>query len=143
MAKNKLKRIKSPQDIQSNIGRLRIGPEFDDHSENRPPEFSLRYLQDSYCVDSCQRDEKAALSDRLFRLSKLTWSQIKQQHRHALGFEKIHRTAIKPAIPPHITEDVNLIAFRFSGMKPMVGYRRDSTFFIVWLDRDFTVYRHG
>ncbi|MDE1491932.1 hypothetical protein [Xenorhabdus bovienii] len=143
MAKNKLKRIKSPQDIQSNIGRLRIGPEFNDDSENRPPEFSLRYLQNNYCVDSCQRDEKAALSDSLFRLSQLTWSQIKQQHRHALGFEKIHRTAIKPAIPPHITEDVNLIAFRFSGMKPMVGYRRDSTFFIVWLDRDFTVYRHG
>ncbi|MEQ1963508.1 hypothetical protein ABLB69_10095 [Xenorhabdus khoisanae] len=143
MAQKKPKRIKAPQEVQEKSVRLKLGPEFNDNSENRPPEFSLRYLQDNYCVSSCERDDKAALSDKLFRLSKLTWGQIKQQHRHALGFDKIHRTAIKPSIPAHITEDVNLIAFRFSGMKPMVGYRRDSTFFIVWLDRNYTLYNHG
>ncbi|MBC8947342.1 hypothetical protein [Xenorhabdus indica] len=143
MAKKNSKRIKAPQKVQAESGRLRLGPEFHDDSEKRPPEFSLRYLQDNYCVSRCERDDKAALSDKLFRLSQLTWGQIKQQNRHTLGFEKIARNAIQAGIPEHVTEDVDFIAFRFSGRKPMVGYRRDSTFFIVWLDRNYTLYNHG
>ncbi|EML0361258.1 hypothetical protein RI835_000583 [Providencia rettgeri] len=62
--------------------------------------------------------------------------------RHGLGFEKIKSSSIKASIPKHITDDVDLIAFRFFGMSPMVGYRNESTFFIVWLDRSFTLYDH-
>ena len=45
---------------------------------------------------------------------------------------------------PHLTEDVQrLIAFRFAGNAPMVGYRVQAIFYILWLDRDFTLYDHG
>ncbi|KYQ97917.1 hypothetical protein AWY96_05135 [Serratia plymuthica] len=110
--------------------------------DQNPPEFSLRYLQKGYCIDCCERDEKAALADKMFRLSQLSWSQIRQQDRHKLGYEKIARDAFNTAIPAHVTEDVDLIAFRFCGMAPMVGYKRDATFFILWLDRNYSVYDH-
>ncbi|MBF0035774.1 hypothetical protein HAX39_24755 [Citrobacter freundii] len=120
----------SPEDEAKNIDR-------------NPPEFSFRYLQKGFCVDCCEQKEKAALADKLFRLSQLTWAQIRQQDRHKLGYEKIARNVIKSAIPTHVTEDVELIAFRFCGMAPMVGYKRNATFYVLWLDRVFTLYNHS
>lgn len=111
--------------------------------DRSPPEFSFRYLQKGFCVDCCEQKEKAALTDKLFRLSQLSWADIRQQHRHKLGYEKISRNSIKAAIPAHVTEDVELIAFRFCSKAPMVGYKRDATFYVLWLDRAFTLYNHS
>jgi hypothetical protein len=83
-------------------------------STERPPYFSLRYLQASHCLASYEKHEKAAFANTLHELSKMTWAQINSAHRHGSGYEKIIRSSIKAAIPSHITEDVNLIAFRFS-----------------------------
>lgn len=47
---------------------------------------------------------------------------------------------IKEAKPACITPDVTLIAFRFWGKAPMVGFRDGRTFHIVWLDVDFSLY---
>jgi len=47
-------------------------------------------------------------------------------------------------IPAHVTEDVQrFIAFRFSGRAPMVGYRVQAIFYLLWLDRNFTLYDPG
>jgi hypothetical protein len=111
--------------------------------EKEPPLFSLRYINKDYSISKCTKDEKSALVDTLHQLSQLTWSQIKASPRHDLGYEKIDRSAIKSSIPSHIKDDVNLIAFRFCGMAPMVGYRDGAIFYIIWLDRDFTLYPHS
>ncbi|HLP89845.1 MAG TPA: hypothetical protein VK184_14810 [Nostocaceae cyanobacterium] len=111
--------------------------------EQQPPVFSLCYLDGEYCITKCEKDDQAAFALKIHRLSKLTWSQIKSQHRHKLGYEKIARDAIKAPIPKFITEDVTFIAFRFSGMKPMVGYRDSAIFYVIWLDRNFTLYDHS
>ncbi|WP_429497462.1 hypothetical protein ACQUFY_12895 [Robbsia andropogonis] len=136
-----MSRLKAP--VTNSGSRVTAPPEFSDLPEQRPPEFSFRYVQTRHCISLCERDEKAALVDKLHTLSSLTWAQIKQQNRHKLGFEKLSRNTIRAPIPGHVTPEVDLIAFRFSGMKPMVGYRREATFFILWLDRDFTLYDHG
>lgn len=140
MSKSKGKIKQRDRDNSDKIG---LSPE--DNAklvDSSPPVFSLRYLQRGYCVDCCERDEKAALIDKIFRLSNMSWAQIRQAPRHGLGYEKIARTSINTAIPAHITPDVDLIAFRFCGIAPMVGYKLGGTFYIVWLDRSFTVYDH-
>ncbi|MBD2384885.1 hypothetical protein [Cylindrospermum sp. FACHB-282] len=111
--------------------------------EQQPPIFSLRYLDNEYCITKCTKDEQAAFALKIHKLSQLTWCQIQSQDRHGLGYEKIARVAIKAPIPKFITEDVNIIAFRFSGKSPMVGYRDKAVFYVIWLDRDFTLYDHG
>ena len=110
--------------------------------EQEPPMFSLRYLNRDYSLSQCTKDEKAAFADTIAQLSQLTWSQIQSQPRHGLGYEKISRNAIRSSIPTHVTDDVNLIAFRFCGKAPMVGYRDRAVFYVIWLDRDFTLYPH-
>ncbi|HHH3217552.1 TPA: hypothetical protein ACPY7G_003640 [Morganella morganii] len=143
MAKGKKdrKRIIIPDE---NVGKIKLGPESSGNSDLKHPKFSFCYLQRSHCISNCQKDEKVGFADKLCRISQLSWRQIKAENRHGLGFEKISRRAIKAGIPSHITEDVDhFLAFRFDGMKPMVGYRLGSTFFVVWVDRDFTLYDHG
>ena len=110
--------------------------------EQQPPIFSLRTMSKDFSLDDCTKDEKAAFAATLYKLSKMTWSQIKGSGRHASGYERIQRNAIKPAIPVHITEDVNLIAFRFCAKAPMVGYRDGVIFYVIWLDRAFKLYNH-
>ena len=76
-------------------------------------------------------------------LSRMTWQEIYQAPRHGLGAEKIAQSAIRPALPSLLTEDIGLIALRFSGRKPMVGFRDTNVFRLLWLDHDFSVYDHG
>lgn len=108
------------------------------------PLFSLERLQSgTYCLSNLEKDDKAAFADSIFKRKNVTWNQIQQMDRHALGYEKISVSSIKTAVPKFITEDQeNLIAFRFSGLKPMVGYRSKNIFFVLWFDHDFTVYDH-
>lgn len=95
-----------------------------------------------YSVDDLQKNDRAELAVQLFKLSQVTWGDLKKVGRHALGFEKIARDAIRAPIPAAITPDVTLIAFRFSGLKSMVGFRSERIFHIVWIDHDRTVYKH-
>lgn len=86
--------------------------------------------------------KEAALTDTLCLLSQMTWAEINRADRHGRGYERIDRSQIKPAIPAHVTDDVNIIAFRFCGKAPMIGYRDGAVFYILWLNRTFTVYTH-
>jgi hypothetical protein len=106
------------------------------------PTFCLRFLDPSYCISVCDDDDKICFVDKIRRMSQMTWNDLIQADRHGMGQEKIPRYKIRRPIPPHITDDVTLLGFRFSGKKAMVGYRTEGTFHIVWFDRDFTLYEH-
>ena len=141
MAKRKIGKF----DISKRVERGRnISPPVttEESPEQQPPTFSLRYMSKEFCLSECTKDEKAAFADTLYKLSQLTWSQINSSDRHGSGYERIAQNSIKAAISAHITEDVNLIAFRFCGMAPMVGYRDGAIFYVIWLDRSFKLYKH-
>jgi len=97
----------------------------------------------NYCIPSCDQEQKAAFADSIYNLTQLTWAQIRQQPRHGLGSEKILRHEVKRPIPAHITEDITPLAFRFWGRAPMVGYRMEKVFYVVWLDKNFDLYDHN
>lgn len=109
------------------------------NNNNKHPIFSLEKLEGDYCLSKCNKDEKAAFADKLHELSKLTWQSLCEAHRHGLGFEKINDYKLPNGVSP----DVKIVAFRFSGLKAMVGYRIEQTFYIIALDRNFTAYKHS
>lgn len=124
--------------------RLKIHDSITPNVDKEPPSFSLRYLRKDFCLNNCNRDEKAQFADALYKRSQLTWEQLRQTGRQELGYEKIAHESIKASIPSHITPDMNIIAFRCIGNAPMVGYRDiNGTFHIVWIDRTFTLYDHS
>lgn len=123
-------------------GKLRLPQSASPSPETAYPTFSLRYLDPDYCLSLCDQEEKAAFAEKIRILSKKSWTEIDSSGRHGVGYEKIARTSIRRPIPSHVGEDVRIIAFRFCGLKPMLGYRSGATFFIIWFDRSFTLYRH-
>jgi len=135
----KQKRIKS---VAKNSGRIKV--EDEPNYEDMPPIFSLERVQNcKYCFSKLKLEDQAAFATAMFRRRETTWKSIKQTHRHGIGFEKIPKNVIKAGIPPFITHEMNdFIAFRFSGKKPMVGYRQKNIFYVLWFDLDFTLYKH-
>ena len=118
-------------------------PPVEESPEQRPPIFCLRYMRKGYCLEDCSEEERAAFASTLYRLSQLTWAEIKTSPRHGMGTEKIDKSSIKGDSTNHLSEDVTLLAIRFSGLKPMVGYRDGAIFHIIWLDYNFTLYKHS
>jgi|SRR6185312_195450 len=137
-------KIKKPPATRG--GKIGLSPE----GENTPvdygrktPVFCLHYVVPDYCITLCDAADKLAFVKRIRQFSGMTWNEIVQADRHGLGREQIPQKAIRKQIPSHITKDVSLIALRFSGLKPMVGYQRNDVFHVIWFDRDFDLYDHG
>lgn len=105
--------------------------------------FCLKDIRKKCCFSLCDKQQKAAFSDKLHQLSQMPWVEIRRSSRKALGSETIDQRAIKDTIPDDITEEVKLIAFRFWDKARMVGFRQGQTFHIVWLDIKFKLYDHG
>lgn len=100
-------------------------------------------LNTGYCLTRCTEPERAAFASRIREMSQLTWIQIKGSQRHGQGCEEIPQNQIKGSkIPKGVEEDATLLAFRCVGLAPMVGFREGQTFHIIWIDRDFTLYKH-
>jgi len=113
---------------------------FDDYC----PHFSLEHVADAYCITRCAKEDRAAFAVQLRKLSQLTWKELRRTPHEGFGCEVIDRNQIRAGIPSNVTEDVDkFLAFRFSGKKPMVGYRDERVFHILWFDRDFSLYDHG
>ncbi len=76
-------------------------------------------------------------------LSQFSWDEIKLSGRHGIGSEKINRKSIRPSIPREITPDVdNFLALRYSGKKAFIGFRNHYIFHVIYIDSDFSVYKH-
>jgi hypothetical protein len=114
-------------------------------NDRLPPLFSFEFMRsgNGYSIDCCDDEHRSALASKLFKLSQMTWLNIRNAPRHGLGTEKIARNAIRATIPPSVTEDVDFLAIRYNGMAPMVGYRDGRTFHILFLDHTMDVYPHG
>ena len=113
-----------------------------DHSNmDRHPKFSLKYLVKQFSIDKCESEEKAAFADKLHRMSQQVWSEIFKGARHGSGFEKLGKGKNFNWIQD-IFNDKNIIAFRFSSLKAMIGFLDNEVLYILGLDRNFTAYKH-
>lgn len=141
---SKKQKIKSP--LPTNRGQ-KVGVSVGDTIEIKNfdyPIFCFRHLQANYNVDSCSDEDKIAFAQRLSKLSSMSWNDLKLAPRHGFGSEKIDKTSIKAPWPPFLTEDVNfLLAFRFSGMKPILGHRHHFVFHLIFIDHNYSVYDHS
>ena len=133
-----IKKSKKPKKNVSKIDNT-------NESESLPPRFSFRYLsKDSkYGYESLEKDHKVDLINKIVRLSQYTWAELRHLDRHKLGSEKIDKTSLNINLPEVVTEDTNILAFRFSGMITMLGFRSTwGTFYVIGFDSKFTAYKH-
>jgi hypothetical protein len=95
-------------------------PESSESTDHKKPTFNLEHLRKSHCISSCSEEVKTAFVDKLYELTQQNWLQLKLASRKGMGYEKISSHSMKQAIPSHISEDTNIISFKFYGKAPMV-----------------------
>jgi len=109
------------------------------------PIFCFRHLHKDFHLNKCTDFEKQCFLEKIISMSQLTWQVLQCSDRHGIGCEKISIDSLKCELPHSIksTEDVkSLLAFRFDNMKPFVGFRNRFIFHILFIDRNFTLYKH-
>ena len=113
-------------------------------SNDSRPIFNLEHLGGEYCLSRCTPEQRVAFVDRMLALSRMTWGAIQQQPRHGLGSEIIQRNQLsRTNYPPDLSDDVPILAFRFMGMAPFLGYRTDRMFTVLIVDPKMTAYKHN
>lgn len=139
MTKNKKIKRPSPKSGKRVKSHDAPGENFD----ARPPCFSFRYIQNQYSIDDCDWDAKIHILEALNKRKDIAWQRLKTTDRHGLGLETISQDAIKAPMPTCVTPDTTLLAFRCIGKAPMVGFREDDRFYVLWIDPTFSLYDHA
>lgn len=110
------------------------------------PYFSFRYIDTgSYCIKKCSIEQFRSISDKLRILSGLDWGTIDTSPRETNGYEMLPVSELKSASPPPpFSNETQVVVFRFGGKKGrIVGIKRDSMFYVLFIDHNFTLYDHG
>lgn len=116
------------------------------------PVFDFRYLHKDYSLnvnkDKLPDIDRASLVNQLYLLSKFSWDDIMLAPRHGIGSEKIAIKSIIPSMPYNVPDDILyyndfFLALRYNGKKSIVGVRKGSIFYILYIDYNFTVYPHS
>jgi len=110
-------------------------------SYDEPPAFSFKYIRKSHCLDCCTLEEKKDLAEALHKRKDTSWNDLLFAPKNGLGYEKING-GWKVSLPEEHKEK-QMLAFRFSGNKPIVGFKEREIFYILWIDRAFNVYKHS
>lgn len=141
MAKSNKHRLQAPS-VSS--GKRIKPPDVDVPLKDPCIVFSLeRIVPGDYCFSNLDPSEKQDFAEAIYRRRTLTWTEIAQAGRHGLGSEKIPRYQIRSAIPATVADDCDhFLVLRFSSFKPMVGIRQGAVFYVLWFDRNFTLYPH-
>lgn len=109
------------------------------------PKFSFEFcFNGKRALDKVQGPIKQVIMDKITMLSQLTWGEIKDLNRER-GFEKIDKnqfTALQN-IPQKFKEEKKITVFRLNRDKGrLIGYIEAETFFVVWIDTEFNMYKH-
>lgn len=109
------------------------------------PYFSFRFIcTKDYCMKRCSNEQFKSLSDKLRILSELEWSQIDSSPRETNGYEMIPVSALSASVPDRFSDQEAVCVFRFGGKKGRIaGVKFDKNFYVLFIDRDFTLYEHG
>ena len=133
-----MSRIKRPHDKAAGKIATRENPGVS--YQDDPPKFSLRYIQLDYCITRCEQDDQLQFIQSMLKRRDVPWKTLTVLPHEKLGCEIIRSLNVPM---PECAKGKSIISFRFSSKKAMVGFRERDVFYILWFDRDFSVYTHG
>lgn len=108
---------------------------------------ALKYFDDGFeCFSKWTRDEMKAFTDFVRKINGMSWNQIYQtgRRKNKTGFAyTVHTNREKlpnSKVLDGISEDINFFELRVNQKARVHGFRIKSTFFLVWLDREHSIY---
>lgn len=126
------------KDIPYDQGNTAKVQESTDHLS---PTYCLRHLQEPYALAHVEKLQKLRpVLDALAVRCQMSWGNLKQESHKGLGWESAPKIDFSKPWP---FPGRPWMIFRIGNNEGrMVGYRDGRTFVIVWLDCDFTLYKH-
>lgn len=127
-------------------------PPTSDKVKNNRPLFSFRHIcQKDFCAKKMPVEKFKAYSDKLRILSDLEWSAIESSPKETNGFELMPVSSLNATLPTLFKTLQEIWVFRFGGggnvgsrtSGRIAGVREGDSFFVLFIDRDFTLYNHG
>lgn len=109
------------------------------------PYISLRYFDGSYeCFSKWTKEELAAFTDLLRRISQMTWTQImatggKGGNKTGLGCTKLEARILPSSATNGLSEDLPFMELRVTQKARIHGFRMNEAFFLLCLDREHKV----
>lgn len=103
----------------------------------------------SYCISDCDTSDKSILLEALFKRSKMTWKDIKDDGHFKLGYEilsdeKLNKKLREKSLKK-LSDDARLKVFRAKQgtKKRIIGHREDHIFYLLYYDRKGDLYNHN
>lgn len=119
-------------------------------TNNSQPIFSFEYLYPGFdltnLINTNNIEYYKQFLNKINKLTQLTWQTIQSAPRTANGTEIIDRACIKISLDKYsktITPDENILSFHLSNLFRLIGIRRDSIFYIMFIDINGEVYNHS
>ena len=117
-------------------------PKIDDlGSDSLRPVFSFEYITDK-TWGAMQKDEKSALAEKLFRISKFSCRDLRENGRNS-GSEYLKINEIKCPSPDRFKAETGAVVFHMSGNVALVCFKTKNIHYIIEIDRNFKAYNHG
>lgn len=113
-----------------------------DSSMGCHPAFCLHYLDTNFSLNRCTKKQKIAFANTIHTLGQKTWGDILQCNRHHGGCETISLDKKYKNRLPELAKKLPVLSFRCFGMYPILGFRKQKFFYIVWLDPTGEIYKH-
>lgn len=118
-----------------------IGLAYDgESSDNRQAYIALKYFDKNFeCFSEWSSDELSCFSNFVDKINKLTWKEIKCHS--GLRLKDIDNAQCLPNndIKEKLSKDITFCELRVNQKARVVGFRRNSIFFLCWLDRNHRI----
>ncbi|MDK2014599.1 MULTISPECIES: hypothetical protein [unclassified Deinococcus] len=112
-------------------------------TDHLPATLSFAHFQDGHeCASTWAGDEMRALFNSFRLASTMTWQQIKStggNGRNAAGL-RYKPVSVKKELPSYFSEEVQVVEMGSSQKSRFFGVREDSTFYLLWLDRNHNIF---
>lgn len=136
---NKLKSASRQKDLETKHTRKKLVVSEGISTNSQKVVFSFEnFGEKSHGLD-CDSEEFKNLIRHLKTLSKMSWQQVQESDRHKLGSEEINVSEIRENVP---TSKDKVLSFRYFGMKPFIGERKNQVLDIYYIDPAFDLYDH-
>ncbi len=141
-----MKRINANTKINNISEKIKIENEIiglsgnGESSDDKYAYVALKYFDKNFeCFSKWDCDDLACFSNFIDKINKLTWKEIK---RHpGLRLKNIDNAQGIPNndIKAKLSKDITFYELRVNQKARVVGFRRNSIFFLCWLDRNHRI----
>ena len=125
----------------SPIAKGIFGISSEDRDEERPY-LALKYFSPSHqCFSDWNKIELKAFSSFTEKLKKVNWRQVRESE--GFGYKVHKKRNILPGkglAIKEISPDIPASELRITQRARIHGFRMNSAFFVVWLDKDHQIY---